>query len=685
MVLPPLCHMLIGPPGSGKTTLAHHLQQLIPQSYLVSTDQIRQQLYGDSALQGHWPDIEAVVQEQICQAIHQGCQVIYDATNAQRVWRMTLLQHLAAVDSAWVGWHLTTPLATCLAWNHQRPRAVATAVIEAMHQALNQFPPQAAEGFIALYGLDPTQGLEPLQRRINALDRSIINRRNRTHPSQGQWHRYSNLLAFDRLLHLISLLVQYPGLGDLHQQDPAQLSTLLGTPPPSDWDSLTEICRVLAQQRGELYADPAAIAQDLAWLETNGLLSPTPNSRPLTLPAPLEPAPDPVNPHPYSDWEAFQRLIRTIRFIAHHPFYWQAETGSSLKSLVNALQQQGELAGDRQATLRKDIEQILKPYGILPSFRLRRGYFLGSGLLSERELLRVASLLQSQVKHIQDPAAFTLLSTLQTRLRSSQQDLEQLYPVRAIGNRTIINPDLLPRDAIARDPERLESDIETGQLLELNRFVGVGRFAPSPTGFFQAWPLQIVFHNIAWYLGYEIATGPEAGLLQFERLDRLFRGHPLPNQRPQTAQRQALQRLQRLYLASGGPYLGTDPHQQRQFLSHDPQERAAASLVLELWFTDGIFAFISEGTQRFPREQLKMSPRLTPGPSPAESLFCLSKSPDPRHPHRFQVQLPLWAREDRDLWRWILGFEDGVRVVAPEIMVEKIKTAAAAISGLYRG
>ncbi|MBU6229001.1 MAG: hypothetical protein KGQ93_04850 [Cyanobacteria bacterium REEB459] len=170
-----------------------------------------------------------------------------------------------------------------------------------------------------------------------------------------------------------------------------------------------------------------------------------------------------------------------------------------------------------------------------------------------------------------------------------------------------------------------------------------------------------MFHTIAWHSGYEIATGPEAGLLQFERIDRLFRGHPPPNQRSQTVHRQALQRLQPLYLASGG------------------------GLMLELWFADGIFAFISKGTQRFPREQLKMSPRLTPGPSPAQSLFCLSKSPDPRHPDRFQVQLPLWAREDRNLWRWILGFEDGVRVVAPEMMVEKTKTAVAAIFGLYRG
>ena len=62
--------------------------------------------------------------------------------------------------------------------------------------------------------------------------------------------------------------------------------------------------------------------------------------------------------------------------------------------------------------------------------------------------------------------------------------------------------------------------------LELKRFAGGGRFTDEPDQFFKVWPLQIVFHNIGWYLGYEIAAGPNAGLLEFERLDRLFRGHP---------------------------------------------------------------------------------------------------------------------------------------------------------------
>lgn len=172
MATPPLCHMLIGPPGSGKTTLAHHLHRLMPHSCLVSTDRIRQQLYGDPAIQGPWPEIEAVVEEQIKVAIHQGQTMIYDATNTKRVWRQALVQHFAPLGIPWVGWYLTTPLATCLAWNSQRPRAVDTAVIEAMHQDLHQFPPQAAEGFIALYPLNPCRDLGSVEAHLQQLGHS---------------------------------------------------------------------------------------------------------------------------------------------------------------------------------------------------------------------------------------------------------------------------------------------------------------------------------------------------------------------------------------------------------------------------------------------------------------------------------------------------------------------------------
>jgi predicted kinase len=149
-----LGHMLIGPPGSGKSTLAQHMQVWLPHSCLVSTDQIRQDLYGDAAEQGAWPAIEAEVVRQMAQAIEKGQTVIYDATNTQRLWRIAFLQRLQPLGMAWIGWHLTTPLAICQQRNRQRSRQVPAPVITTCYEALQRCPPLVSDGFWAIYAVD---------------------------------------------------------------------------------------------------------------------------------------------------------------------------------------------------------------------------------------------------------------------------------------------------------------------------------------------------------------------------------------------------------------------------------------------------------------------------------------------------------------------------------------------------
>ena len=51
------CHLLIGPPASGKTTIAALLAPLL-NAELFSTDRIREELYGDAMIQGHWSEVE---------------------------------------------------------------------------------------------------------------------------------------------------------------------------------------------------------------------------------------------------------------------------------------------------------------------------------------------------------------------------------------------------------------------------------------------------------------------------------------------------------------------------------------------------------------------------------------------------------------------------------------------------
>nr|WP_275072621.1 AAA family ATPase [Petrachloros mirabilis] len=56
-------------PGSGKSTLAQQWVAHDPNLCWVSTDAIRQNLFGDAAIQGAWPPIEAEALRQIKGAI----------------------------------------------------------------------------------------------------------------------------------------------------------------------------------------------------------------------------------------------------------------------------------------------------------------------------------------------------------------------------------------------------------------------------------------------------------------------------------------------------------------------------------------------------------------------------------------------------------------------------------------
>jgi predicted kinase len=679
-----ICHFLIGPPGSGKSTLAAQMCQIIPNSRVVSTDHIRETLYGDESIQGNWPEIEEIILAEIKEAIANHRVVIYDATNARRAWRMGLLIKLADVEGfQWVAWHLKTPLQQCQEWNQKRERQVPSEIIEETFQNLKNFPPLTAEGFIAVYTLNPTQSGNPadeIQSKIERLNRSIVNRANRTQNQQIFFHSYSRLLDFDRLLFLISLLAQYPGLGTLHSENPALLQQILGGEADFQTD-LSEICAVLEKSSGLIYADAYDVSKDLEWLENNQFLTPSATTQNLTVEVVSDVS---IASHPYSDIEPFKRLLSTIRFILQNPMHWDSELGS-LRSLVTAMQQQGIIVGDQTDAIRKDIERVLKPFKILPDFALKRGYFIGTGVLTSSQLTKVFYILQSQAKNLQDPIALEIFEAFEERMKRGKLDIHSAYPVRAICNRTIVDSQLLPQSALARNVEQLEDEIAQGRVLELKRFASAGRYGEDPEDFFRVCPLQIVFHNIGWYLGFEILEGDYQGLLQFERLDRLFRGYPHPATIDTKLQQQSLNKLQKLYQASGGLFLGKDVQAQRKFLGRDAADRATVTIQVELWFNDYAFRFISEGTQRFPISQMKMSPKLSDSSTSQRqaSIFTLSKTSDTEHSNRFRVMLPCWSMQDIDLRRWILGFGNTVKVIEPPELATAVADIGKAISALY--
>jgi predicted kinase len=151
--------LLIGLPGSGKSTFANQLLAQDPQRQLISTDIIRGKLFGNQANQGCWLLVWQEVQRQFQLVASHNQTAIYDATNVTRCTRRQVID--VAHESGFlqvVGVWLHTPVWLCLARNKRRQRCVPEDIIFHMHHQLQSVPPSATEGFdelIPMFGNFP--------------------------------------------------------------------------------------------------------------------------------------------------------------------------------------------------------------------------------------------------------------------------------------------------------------------------------------------------------------------------------------------------------------------------------------------------------------------------------------------------------------------------------------------------
>ncbi len=151
---------LMGLPASGKSTAVASIQTLYPNLRVVSPDRIREDLYGDAAIQGDWATIQAIVETQLIAAA-QSPVSIYDATNANPIHRVEAIA--LARDCGFttvIGLWFDLPIALCLTRNQARSRQVPEAVIERMDAMLRSHPPQMADGFEQVLQITPAMPLQ---------------------------------------------------------------------------------------------------------------------------------------------------------------------------------------------------------------------------------------------------------------------------------------------------------------------------------------------------------------------------------------------------------------------------------------------------------------------------------------------------------------------------------------------
>jgi predicted kinase len=139
--------LMIGLPGSGKSSLASELLAECPRSKLISTDAIRAELFGSENVQGPWLLVWHQVERQLRQAVEQSLLTIYDATNAVRRHRQEAIALARATGFTHItGLWLDTPVELCLERNRMRDRTVPEEVILQMHSSVRDAPPTLQDG-----------------------------------------------------------------------------------------------------------------------------------------------------------------------------------------------------------------------------------------------------------------------------------------------------------------------------------------------------------------------------------------------------------------------------------------------------------------------------------------------------------------------------------------------------------
>lgn len=130
MTIPSLI-LLVGIPGSGKTTYAREYIKQNANVVHLSSDAIRQEFYGDENIQGNPVDVFTLMQKRAVEALNNGYDVIYDATNITRKDRASIIG--VCPKFVKIECHIIwAPIETCIERDSTRKRTVGKEVIDRM-------------------------------------------------------------------------------------------------------------------------------------------------------------------------------------------------------------------------------------------------------------------------------------------------------------------------------------------------------------------------------------------------------------------------------------------------------------------------------------------------------------------------------------------------------------------------
>lgn len=129
--------LMVGPPASGKSTFAEEIsdEYLIP---LVSSDSVREELYGDESIQDNPEKVFEQVYKEVNRWIKCGVCIL-DATNYTRWSRWAAVAKTNCNQVVYI--IMDNDIEQVKAWNAARERKVPEKVIDRMFKNLRKEPP----------------------------------------------------------------------------------------------------------------------------------------------------------------------------------------------------------------------------------------------------------------------------------------------------------------------------------------------------------------------------------------------------------------------------------------------------------------------------------------------------------------------------------------------------------------
>ena len=379
--------------------------------------------------------------------------------------------------------------------------------------------------------------------------------------------------------------------------------------------------------------------------------------------------------HAYSDRQAFERLMLIIATFLQYPSIGSPDASpqnndrphealAAVKQQLEQLAQEMGIAINNIAipTIRKDLVTLRK-YGILNKRIYRWGYYLGTGVMTKQELSVALNALASLAEYQRSPQIIRIYASLVKRLQGfdTPENSKLLYPVRSQINHLIVTTDLEDRIKKKQIQNRhnlfdslstVEKAILDGQAIEIYRHSDP--YADN-TGAAQVYPLQLIYHDIAWYLLYENCENSHFMIVRVDRLTDKCIEIPLQTRSLQK-QKESLDLAHQLLANGWGLNMGEFDEQMQE-----RQMELEFETVIVRFFAP-VIQFIEEGTYRHPSQKIDAR----------------------RKPESIDLHLSLPPRSLGEFSRWVNRFMDNAIILAPEHLANKHVQSAQRLVKLYQ-